>query len=249
MRNTLLIGVAAAALFAGTALVSAQQDKAAAPAEKMAPADQKAGSEDRMKDKGAKPGQKAQTPASGKTGDRMGGNNQGAKPDEKVDKPRSTTGQAQPQTGQAQPQTSQTPTEPRTGQGKKDSQPKTGQTQTQDRMAPAQKGTAERAGTKDRMGQGERSGTSTSATLTTEQRTKIRETVLKSSSATRVSRSDIKFNVRVGTVVPRTVRLVVVPTEVVEIYPSWRGYLYFLVGDEIIVVEPRTLRIVAILEA
>jgi hypothetical protein len=40
-----------------------------------------------------------------------------------------------------------------------------------------------------------------------------------------------------------------VPTELVTIYPSWRGYDYFLVGDQIIVVNPRTHDIVAVLDA
>jgi len=35
----------------------------------------------------------------------------------------------------------------------------------------------------------------------------------------------------------------------VEIYPEWRGFDYILVGDEIIVVNPRTHLIVAVLEA
>ncbi len=33
-----------------------------------------------------------------------------------------------------------------------------------------------------------------------------------------------------------------------QIYPSWRGYDYFLVGDQIIVVNPRTLQIIAVLD-
>ena len=37
--------------------------------------------------------------------------------------------------------------------------------------------------------------------------------------------------------------------EVVVIYPEWRGYDYILVGDEIVVIDPRTHEIVAILEA
>ena len=28
------------------------------------------------------------------------------------------------------------------------------------------------------------------------------------------------------------------PPRVVEIYPAWRGYYYFLVGDRIVIVEP-----------
>jgi hypothetical protein len=49
--------------------------------------------------------------------------------------------------------------------------------------------------------------------------------------------------------VPRTVRFYRVPVELVQIYPHWRGYDYFLVGDQIIVVNPRTHQIVAVLEA
>jgi hypothetical protein len=49
--------------------------------------------------------------------------------------------------------------------------------------------------------------------------------------------------------VPRTVRAVTLPTTVVEVYPQWRGYLYFIVGDEIVVVAPDTMEIVAVLSA
>jgi hypothetical protein len=82
-----------------------------------------------------------------------------------------------------------------------------------------------------------------SVTLTTEQKTKIRSTVL-TSSAPRVT--NINFAVSVGTVVPRTVKLVAVPAPLIEIHPEWRGYSYFVVNDEIIIVEPRTLKIVAV---
>jgi len=36
---------------------------------------------------------------------------------------------------------------------------------------------------------------------------------------------------------------------VVEIYPVWRGYEFIMVGNEILVIDPATLRIVAILDA
>ena len=48
--------------------------------------------------------------------------------------------------------------------------------------------------------------------------------------------------------VPRTVRIAPVPVALVEIEPTWRGFMYFVSGDTIIVVEPRTLEIVAVLE-
>jgi hypothetical protein len=44
------------------------------------------------------------------------------------------------------------------------------------------------------------------------------------------------------------VKVVPVPPTLVEIHPAWRGYSYFIVDDEIIIVEPRTLRIVAVLD-
>jgi hypothetical protein len=92
---------------------------------------------------------------------------------------------------------------------------------------------------------GTKGGASSSVSLTTEQRTTIRQTVL-TSSAPRVT--NVNFNVRVGTVVPRSVRIVPLPATLIEIQPTWRGYMYFVYQDEIIVVEPGTLRIVAVLD-
>ena len=85
--------------------------------------------------------------------------------------------------------------------------------------------------------------------FTSEQKTKIRSTVLQSSSAPRVSRSDININLRVGVAVPRDrVKLVAVPSTIVEIHPAWRGYLYFIVDEEIIIVHPRNYTIVAVID-
>ncbi len=91
------------------------------------------------------------------------------------------------------------------------------------------------------MGQGSH------ANISTEQRTRIRQTIVKESNAPRVT--NVNFTVSVGTVVPRTVRLAPIPVTVIEVMPAWRGYDYFLVGDDIIVVEPGTLRIVAVIPA
>jgi hypothetical protein len=87
------------------------------------------------------------------------------------------------------------------------------------------------------------------AQLTTEQRTQVRQTVLQSGNVPRVSRSDVDINISVGTVVPRTVRLVTVPQKIVEIRPAWRGFRYFVVDDEIVIVEPGSLKIVAVIPA
>ena len=86
---------------------------------------------------------------------------------------------------------------------------------------------------------------SKSVSLTSEQKTTIRQTVL-TGSAPRVN--TVNFDVRVGTVVPRSVHIVPLPATIVDIEPTWRGYMYFVYHDEIVVVEPGTLRIVAVLE-
>ena len=48
---------------------------------------------------------------------------------------------------------------------------------------------------------------------------------------------------------PAKARFHPLPAEVVTVYPEWRGYEFFLVRDQIVVVDPRTLEIVAMLEA
>jgi hypothetical protein len=93
------------------------------------------------------------------------------------------------------------------------------------------------------------SQTNVNVNLSGDQRTRIRETVIKQSNAPRISRREATFNLSVGTVVPRTVRVAVLPAAVVEIHPAWRGYSYILVGDEIVILEPGSLRIVAIIPA
>lgn len=84
-----------------------------------------------------------------------------------------------------------------------------------------------------------------SVNLTTEQRTTIRKEVL-TSSAPRAT--NINFQVNVGTVVPSTVHVVEVPATIIKIHPQWKGYRYFVYNDEIVIVEPRTLKIIAVLQ-
>jgi hypothetical protein len=45
------------------------------------------------------------------------------------------------------------------------------------------------------------------------------------------------------------VRFAALPRRILEIEPAWRGFEYFMIGDEIVIVDPRTLAIVAIVEA
>ena len=84
------------------------------------------------------------------------------------------------------------------------------------------------------------------AKLSTEQRTKI-TTVIRDQHIAPVN--NVNFSISIGTRVPREVSFHPLPAEVVTVYPEWRGYEFFLVRDQIIVVDPRTFEIVAVLEA
>jgi hypothetical protein len=84
------------------------------------------------------------------------------------------------------------------------------------------------------------------AKLSTEQRTKI-TSVIKQQNVAPVT--NVNFSISVGTRVPRDVRFHTLPADVVTIYPQWRGYRYILVREEIVIVDPNTFEIVAIINA
>jgi hypothetical protein len=84
------------------------------------------------------------------------------------------------------------------------------------------------------------------ATLSSEQHVKIRDTIRSEKAA---PYSGAHFSITVGEVVPRTVHLYTLPSRIVEYAPQYRGYEYILVGDVILIVDPRTMRIVAAIPA
>jgi hypothetical protein len=97
-------------------------------------------------------------------------------------------------------------------------------------------------GNRATTGQGAAAG---SAKLSPEQRTKI-TTIIKQQ---KVEPAHLNVAVTVGTRVPESVHFYPLPVEVIVVYPEWRGYDYIMVGDEILVIDPRTHEIVAIIEA
>ncbi len=80
---------------------------------------------------------------------------------------------------------------------------------------------------------------------TPSRRRSIRETVINAGNAPRVT--NVNFALSVGTVVPQNVRFAPVPAALVEINPGWRSYEYFVVQEEIIIIDPRSRRIIAVL--
>jgi hypothetical protein len=81
--------------------------------------------------------------------------------------------------------------------------------------------------------------------LSDEQRGRIRTTVLDAPGAPRVA--NVNFDVTVGTVIPRgSINIVPVSATLVQIQPAWRGFLYFVYQNEVVIVSPRHMRIVAV---
>jgi hypothetical protein len=89
-------------------------------------------------------------------------------------------------------------------------------------------------------------GSAKSVQLSSEQRGKIHASIF-NQKAERITNAN--FAVRVGVRVPRTVHFYPLPLDVVEMVPEYRGYDYVLVGDEILIIDPGTLEIVAVLPA
>jgi hypothetical protein len=83
------------------------------------------------------------------------------------------------------------------------------------------------------------------ANLTSEQHAKITGIIRQH----KVAPTQLNVSVRVGTRIPDSVHFYPLPREIFVVYPEWRGYDYIMVGDEILVIDPRTHQIVAILEA
>jgi Protein of unknown function (DUF1236) len=87
----------------------------------------------------------------------------------------------------------------------------------------------------------------TNVELNDQQRSRIRTVVTSHRNIPRLSSAN--FDVRVGGVVPRSVRFVAVPEDIWRIYPRWRRDRIVIVGDEILIIDPYTYEIIAVLPA
>jgi hypothetical protein len=116
-------------------------------------------------------------------------------------------------------------------------QERMGQDQDRGKAGPGQ---AQQTGTSGRAG-------GASVQLSQDQRTKIKDVIVRDRNVARVNSAN--FSVSVGARVPRDVHVSVLPPEVVTIVPEYRGFEYVLVGDQLLIIDPNTLEIVAILPA
>jgi hypothetical protein len=190
------------------------------------------------------------------------------KPEDRGNSAQSQNKESQSKQGQSK-QRSESQRDQTTGQGQREQSRKNERDQTpgqapqrqqgqsdQGKQGQAQQGSAKQGGSEQSQSgqnqqqapegqdQAQQARSDGNATLTSEQRTKIQQTVLAGNNVPRVD--NVNFAVNVGGSVPRSVRVVDVPPTLIEIDPQWRGHQYFVVHDDIVIVD-RSRRIVATL--
>ena len=235
MKQAYLITAVGAAFLAGTMFVAAQGLQMQVPAgESRAQGQLERGPGSQPDQKGKQPGRKEQ----GKQGTpRQGATDQQREPGRQGQQGQSKERQGQSKEKQGQSKERQVQSKEKPGQSKKI------QVQSKEKQGPKDSRREGQQAGQPPKGQTRDGGRSGSVTLTTEQRSRVRQTVL----AKGPRASNINFTVNVGVVVPRTVRVVALDPILIEYYPRYRGYFYFIVGDQIIIVD-RRYRIVAIID-
>jgi hypothetical protein len=242
MTNRFLMSVAAAALIAGTGLANAQGMGREAPSAGTA-TQQSAPSSDRAAPSAATPMNRNDASESRGSDSSM----KSTQSDEKM-APGGSKNQRAQDTAPGQKSKTLSSESNETGKAGKDmkAEGRSGNTNAAD-----SKGAADKNINADSKSSADSKSTTTTgqagagAKLSSDQRTKI-STVIKQQNIQPAT--NINFSVSVGTRVPRTVGFHPLPTEIISIYPDWRGYEMFLVGDQLVVVNPRTLEIVAVLD-
>jgi hypothetical protein len=226
MRNTLLITVAVAALTAGAGLASAQgvnerhDAPGAATPEQRAPAGKVEQKPNAPKtSQSVAPPPVAHTPEKAKPVPLAQAPDK-VKPAPLAQTPEKAPGPKRDTTGQGSGSQSQQPLPPHNAQSpSKDAAP-------------------------NAAAQGAPKSGASVVPLSTEQHARIRETI----RAEKVEHlSNVQFSISVGEAIPRTVHLNRLPARIVDYAPQYQDYEYILVGDEILIVDPRTLRIVAVI--
>jgi hypothetical protein len=236
-----MISVAAAALIAGTGFANAQgtgmsreAPAAAAPAQQSAPAAEH-GASDRGTSAGGTMNHDAAKPEmkSTQSEEKSPGAGKAQRADEGMQGQKSKTMSADEKPGEKSKTMS---SENDNGKGGKDMKAEGRQDHNGNMNADSRNGSEGK--TVGQAGAG--------AKLSTEQRTKI-TTVIKQQHIAPVT--NVNFSISVGTRVPRDVTFHPLPAEIVTVYPDWRGYEFILVRDQIVVIDPSSLEIVAVIDA
>jgi hypothetical protein len=259
MTNRLMISVAAAALLAGAGFANAQgtgTSREAPSAEHAVPSSATPMNRNDIPDRGANRSGEKMQPQGGKNQraqDNMKANPRGEKSAQEDNMKNNMKSGEQPKGKSAQTEEKGSAGKDMKAEGRED----------RNNMKAEQRG--ERNGNMKAEGREDRNGNmkaeskgsmenrsqtvgqaGAGAKLSSEQRTKI-TTVIRDQHVAPVN--NVNFSIAVGTRVPHEMSFHPLPTEIVNIYPDWRGYEFILVRNQIIVVDPQTFEIVAVLDA
>ncbi|MEH2498143.1 hypothetical protein V1294_004622 [Bradyrhizobium sp. AZCC 1678] len=260
MTNRFLISVATAALIAGTGFANAQGTGMGRDAGSPGSATQQSAPSDRgggasggtmQRDSGGTTGMKgaeSEKSTGAEKNQRADDKMKGGK-DMKAEGKEDRGGMKGEQKGQTTGQGTMQRDQSTTQQRERDQTP--GRDQTMPQKDQKAQGKEDRMQTQTQGGAAGQSTTTTgqagaAGKLSTEQRTQI-TSVIKEQRVAPVT--NVNFSISVGTRVPRDVVFHTLPERVVTIYPEWRRYKFILVKEQIVIVDPNTFEIVAILEA
>ena len=215
----------------------------------------------------AQPNAQSQQPASQQQGSQVPIGTTGQAPRDQQEPKRDQPPSAQQS---QQPAQQQNATEPSRGEQKQDVQRPATQQQSQqpaakqDAQRPDSKQDAQRPDSKQdaqrpdrkqdaqapaprqqQTGQNQTSSGQAASKLDDQQRTRISQRI---ASVNVQPMRNVNFSLSIGTMVPRSVRLHPLPRDIVSIVPHYRGYSFVLVEDEIVIIEPRSYRIVEVIK-
>ena len=155
-------------------------------------------------------------------------------PQAQTTSPAPSAGTSPPAQTQSTPATGQTQPAPTSGQAQQVPASSNANTAAQQPAQPSTSTNAAQSST----------NVNASININDQQRTRVTESI------TRLNVqpvNNVNFSLTVGTAVPRDIRLQTLPSDVVEVVPQYRGYRFFVVRDEIVIVEPTTYQIVTVL--
>jgi hypothetical protein len=158
------------------------------------------------------------------------------------------SGQAnQPSSAQQQPPSGQT-NQPSSAQQQPPSgqtnQPSSAQTQQPRANQPSSAQQQQPGGAQQGTAQTQQGAQGAQVSLNRDQQTRISSVITRTNVRPLQS---VNFAISTGTVVPADVVLTPLPADIVAIVPQYRGYSFFVVRDQIVIVEPSTKRIVTVI--
>lgn len=90
--------------------------------------------------------------------------------------------------------------------------------------------------------------TRVSIDVTPEKKTRLHNFIARDSSIRRYQRSDIHFSLNVGTRIPEAMEFYDAPSQILDIDPDFRSYKIIVLDDVILIVDPETREIVAVID-